>query len=116
MNDLSRLADMAEILGALVVIGGLIFAMLQMRNIRQQRRELAAIELFRFFANPEFNRAYEQILKLPNGLSTADIEARHAGMEHCAMLIMNSLTLDSNCLRSLLDCSTSRSFLMSRSR
>ena len=91
MNDLSRLADMAEILGALVVIGGLIFAMMQMRNFRQQRRELAAIELFRFFANPEFNRAYEQILKLPDGLSTADIEARHAGMEHCAMLICTTM-------------------------
>ena len=91
MSDLSRLADMAEILGALVVIGGLIFAMMQMRNFRQQRRELAAIELFRFFANPEFNRAYEQILKLPDGLSTADIEARHAGMEHCAMLICTTM-------------------------
>ena len=91
MNDLSRLADMAEILGALVVIGGLLFAIMQMRNIRQQRRELAAIELFRFFANPEFNRAYEQILKLPDGLSTADIEARQAGMEHCAMLICTTM-------------------------
>ena len=35
MTDLSRLANMAEILGAMVVIGGLIFAVLQMRNIRQ---------------------------------------------------------------------------------
>lgn len=91
MNDLSRLADMAEILGALVVIGGLLFAIMQMRNIRQQRRELAAIELFRFFANPEFNRAYEQLLKLPDGSSAADIEARQAIMEQCAMLICTTM-------------------------
>ena len=77
MTDLSRLADMAEILGALVVIGGLMFAVLQMRNIRQQRRELAAIELFRSFGNPEFNKAYEKVMKLPDGLSAAKIEARH---------------------------------------
>ena len=57
MTDLSRLADMAEILGSLVVVGGLMFAVLQMRNIRQQRRELAAIELFRSFGHPEFNKA-----------------------------------------------------------
>jgi hypothetical protein len=91
MNDLSRLADMAEILGALVVVGGLIFAIMQMRNIRQQRRELAAIELFRFFANPEFNKAYERILKLPDGLSTEEIKVLHPGMEHCAMLICTTM-------------------------
>ncbi len=91
MTDLSRLADMAEILGALVVIGGLIFAILQMRNIRQQRRELAAIELFRFFGNAEFNRAYEKIMKMPNGLSTAEIEARHPDHEHYAMLICTTM-------------------------
>jgi hypothetical protein len=91
MTDLSRLADMAEILGALVVIGGLMFAVLQMRNIRQQRRELAAIELFRFFGNPEFNRAYEKIMKMPDGLNTAEIEARHPDLEHFAMLICTTM-------------------------
>lgn len=91
MDDLSRLADMAEILGALVVVGGLIFAVMQMRNIRQQRRELAAIELFRFFGNPEFNRAYETVLKLPDGLTPSEIEARRPDMEHCAMLISTTM-------------------------
>jgi hypothetical protein len=91
MTDLSRLADMAEILGALVVIGGLIFAVMQMRNIRQQRRELAAIELFRFFGNAEFNKAYAQIMKLPDGLSTEEIEVMHPGLENYAMLICTTM-------------------------
>jgi len=91
MSDLSRLADMAEILGALVVVGGLMFAVLQMRNIRQQRRELAAIELFRSFGNPEFNKAYEKVIKLPDGLSAAEIEARHPDLEHYAMLISTTM-------------------------
>ncbi len=91
MTDLSRLADMAEILGALVVIGGLIFAVLQMRNIRQQRRELAAIELFRFFGNAEFNGAYQRILHLPDGLSAAELEAKYPGRELCAMLICTTM-------------------------
>lgn len=91
MTDLSRLANMAEILGALVVVSGLIFAVLQMRNFRQQRRELAAIELFRSFGNPEFNKAYERVIRLPNGLSTAEIEVKHPGLEHCAMLICTTM-------------------------
>lgn len=91
MTELSRLADLAEILGALVVIGGLIFALLQMRNFRQQRRELAAIELFRFFGNPEFNRAYDCVLKLRSGLSAAEIEAQEPDVSNCAMLICTTM-------------------------
>ena len=58
MDELATLANMAEILGVIIIIGGLFFAVLQMRQIRQQRRELAAIELFRFFGNPKFTEAY----------------------------------------------------------
>lgn len=91
MTDLSRLADMAEILGALVVIGGLGFAILQMRQYRQQRRELAAIELFRSFSNPEFNKAYRNILNLPIGLNAAEIEEQFPELEQCAMLICTTM-------------------------
>ncbi len=91
MDDLSRLANMAEILGALVVVGGLVFAVMQMRNIRQQRRELAAIELFRFFGNPDFNRAYECILKMPDGLSAEEFESRGPSMGRNAMLICTTM-------------------------
>ena len=58
MDELATLANMAKIFGVIIVIGGLFFAVLQMRQIRQQRRELAAIELFRFFGNPKFTEAY----------------------------------------------------------
>lgn len=91
MSELSRLADMAEILGALVVIGGLIFAMLQMRNFRQQRRELAAIELFRSFGKPEFNRAYESVLNLPDGLGAKELDVQFPGRSTCVMLICTTM-------------------------
>lgn len=91
MTDLSRLANMAEILGALVVIGGLVFAVMQMRSLRQQRRELAAIELFRSFGNANFNKAYETILALPEGLSRAELVAREPTGHGCAMLICTTM-------------------------
>ncbi len=53
MTDLQSLANIAEILGVLIVIGGMCSAMLQMRQFRQQRRELAVIELFRSFCEPQ---------------------------------------------------------------
>jgi hypothetical protein len=87
MNELSRLANIAEIVGVTIVVGGLFFAMLQMRQIRQQRRELAAIELFRFFGNPKFTAAYKLILRQPDGLTAEELRAREPGLEDAAMLI-----------------------------
>lgn len=87
MNKLSTLANIAEILGVLIVVAGFYFAVLQMRHFRQQRREHAAIELFRFFGNPKFAEAYQVILQLPDGLSAEDIRARQGKVEDAAMMI-----------------------------
>jgi hypothetical protein len=91
MTELSILANMAEILGVLIVIGGLFFALLQMRHLRQQRRELAAIELFRFFASPSFTEAYRTVLHLPDGMSSEDIKKDSVETENAAMLISTTM-------------------------
>jgi hypothetical protein len=73
VTDLSTLANMAEIFGAAVVVGGLIFAVVQMHHYRQQRRETAAIELLRSFHNPEFSRSLRAVLALPKGVTRSDL-------------------------------------------
>jgi hypothetical protein len=87
MTDLTFIANMAEILGVIIVIGGLLFAMLQTRQFRQQRREMAAIELLRFFGSPRFADAYRAILQMPDGMSAEDIRAAPGELEKSAMLI-----------------------------
>jgi hypothetical protein len=87
MDELSSIANLAEIIGVVIVVGGLYFAMLQMRQTRQQRRELAAIELFRFFGNPQFTAAYKMVLRLPDNLTAEDIRNREPDLEDAAMLI-----------------------------
>ncbi len=91
MTDLQSLANVAEILGVLIVIGGVFFALLQMRQFRQQRRDLAAIELFRFFASPKFTEAYRTVLHLPDDMSAEDIRANEAKIEDAAMLISTTM-------------------------
>lgn len=91
MTELSMFANMAEILGVIIVIGGLYFAVLQMRQIREQRRELAAIELFRFFASPRFTQAYRTILHMPDDMSAEDIRIKEVKLEDAAMLISNTM-------------------------
>lgn len=85
------LANIAEILGIFIVIGGLFFALLQMRHLRQQRRELAAIELFRFFASPEFTEAYRSVLHMPDGMSAEDIRTSKSQLENSAILISTTM-------------------------
>ena len=91
MTDITTLASYAEVIGAAIVIGGLYFAVLQMRQLRQQRRELAAIELFRFFANPSFVSAYRRVLTLPDGLSAEDIRSGEDNLHDAAALISNTM-------------------------
>ncbi len=91
MTDLSRLADMAEIFAAIVVIGGLFFAWIQLRHTRQQRRELAAIELFRSFGNPQFSEAFRCVLDLPDGLNRNDLMNAYPNAEDHAMLIATTM-------------------------
>jgi hypothetical protein len=78
MTNSLRLANMADIFSAVVVIGGIIFAVLQMRQTRQQRREMAAIKLFRSFVSPEFADACRTVLHFPES-------------ERCAMLICTTM-------------------------
>jgi hypothetical protein len=91
MTDLSRLANMAEIFSAIIVIGGIIFAVIQMRQTRQQRRELAAIELFRSFGSPAFNDAYRKVLRYPDGLTMKQLQEDYPDGEQSAMLICTTM-------------------------
>jgi hypothetical protein len=81
MENLAILANIAEIVGAIIVVVGLLFAVLQMRQIQQQRRELAAIELFRFFGNPLFTRAFNRVLHMPDKLTAKKMRQDEQGLE-----------------------------------
>lgn len=85
------LANLAEILGLFIVVSGFYFAVLQMRQIRQQRREFAAIEVFRFFGNPKFTEAYLLVLHLPDHTSAEDIRTKQVKLADAAMLICSTM-------------------------
>lgn len=91
MTDLSRLANLAEILSAIIVVGGIFFAIVQVRQTRQQRRELAAIELFRSFGSPQFAEAYRMVLRFPDGLTATDLKQKYPQGDEFAMLISTTM-------------------------
>ena len=93
MADLSSLANLAEIFGAFVVVGGLGFAVIQMQHYRQQRRETAAIELLRSFQNPEFSRSLRAVLTLPKGVRKNELKECSDGDKNAIMVVV--LTFES---------------------
>jgi hypothetical protein len=91
--DLQTLANIAEIAGGIIVLGGAVFAVVELMHLRRQRRELATIELARSFESPEFARALRQVLSLPAGLSFKEVRERGAEFEDAATLV--TLTIES---------------------
>jgi hypothetical protein len=85
--NLETLANFAEILGAIVVVGGVAFAVIQIRQFRRQRLEIASIELVRSFQSPEFTRAHTFLLTLPNGVSAEELRQRSGDAEAFAMVV-----------------------------
>jgi hypothetical protein len=71
--DLNTLANLAEIIGVVTIVGGLWFAVIELMNARRQRRDMATIELARVFDNPEFDRALLLVLSLPSGIGTEEL-------------------------------------------
>jgi uncharacterized membrane protein YagU involved in acid resistance len=93
LMDLNNAANLAEILGAIIVVGGFAFAIIQLAHFRAQRRDTAALELARSVQNPEFAHALRLILSIPPGLTADELRAKGSQFEDAAMLV--SLTLES---------------------
>lgn len=79
-STLVLLATLAEILGGLAVIGGVVFGVVQIRQYRRQRVDSAAIELMRSMLTDHFIRTYRMLYALPDGLSVS--EFREMGQEY----------------------------------
>ena len=87
MADLATLANIAEILGALTIVGGVVFAVFQIREFRSQRREAVAVELIRSFHDPQFAHAVNLIRELPDGVSAEELRSREPEFERAAVMV-----------------------------
>lgn len=55
---LGQIANIAEIFGALLVVIGIFFALVEIRHLRRQRRETPTMEIIRAFQSPEFTSPF----------------------------------------------------------
>ena len=87
MTDLETLANLAEVFGALTIIGGLLFAVIQVRQYRQQLRETATLELMNRFQTPEFAQAFRTLRSLRDDVPSSELNADNPETEAAAMFV-----------------------------
>jgi hypothetical protein len=72
--SLADLANLAETVGIFAILFGIAFGLIQLRQARIQRRELAILECARSFEDKDFTEAYRLISELSPGMSKADFD------------------------------------------
>jgi hypothetical protein len=72
--SLSDVAHIAEIVGIFGVLFGIAFGLVQLKQHRIQRRELALLECARSFEDEDFTEAYRLISELPAAITKAALD------------------------------------------
>lgn len=67
------ISTLANIINAMAVTAGVIFAAAQIRYYRQRRQRDAMLELVRSFQSPAFTSALRRVLSLPDGANAEKI-------------------------------------------
>lgn len=87
LTDLSTLANLARIAGAVAVISGIVFGLIQIRHYRQQRHMVAAVQLVNSFQSAGFNTALRKIWSLPDDASLAELQKLGQNWEDAAFQV-----------------------------
>lgn len=84
---LQQAANIAEILGSITIVGGILFGLFQLREYRRQRLGAVAGELMRTFYSPDFGDAIALVRTLPDGISNAEIKKKDPEYEKAAVIL-----------------------------
>lgn len=88
---LQALANIAEIFGALLVIVGVLFGLLEIKHYRQQRQETAAMEIVRAFQSQAFTRALRLVMDFEQECKECREESMPRELQDAAMLVSTTL-------------------------
>ena len=82
---LSEIASLVEIVGIVAIVSGIAFGLVQLRQNREQTRNLAIHELAASFESRDFTEAYRLLADLDDGMSADEINA--LGDEYIAAVL-----------------------------
>ena len=88
--SLETMAAIAEIVGMITVLTGLIFGMVQIRAHRTNQRSVVATSLAKTFYDEAFARALVLLQNLPDGASAEQIEQAGREYREAAVIVCTS--------------------------
>lgn len=89
--NLQNLANVAEIFGALLVVFGVVFGLIEIRHYRQQRQEAAAMEIMRAFQSYDFTKALRLVMEYEQECLQCHEETMPQNLLNAAMLVSTTL-------------------------
>ena len=73
--------------GNLAITVGIIIAIIQVKQNRKQRKEMAAFEIFKSWQTPEFTEALNEIQYLPDHVTINELRDSNPKMDSYAYLV-----------------------------
>ena len=89
--DLQTLANVAEIFGALLVVFGVLFGLLEIRHYREQRQETASMEIMRAFQSPDFTRSLRLVMNYEQECRKCSESSMSQELQDAALLVSTTL-------------------------
>lgn len=89
IDALTTYAALAEIFGAVAIVGGGLFALVQLSEYRKRRRTQAAAELCRRFVEADLARSIILLRSMPDGAGIEEYQARGPEYEQAAQIVGN---------------------------
>ena len=85
--NLQTLANIAEIFGAVLVLTGVFFGLMEVRHYRQQRQETASMEIMRAFQSVDFTKALRMVMDYEQECRQCGEETIPQELQDAAMLV-----------------------------
>ena len=85
--DLETVSSVSQIIGTVTIVGGTVFGLIQLSELKKQRRDAVAGELMRSFMDSDLAQAITIIRELPDGVSADELRNAGPEAERAAVLI-----------------------------
>jgi hypothetical protein len=92
MNDLTLndWADLAEVVSALSIVGGLLYGYVQIRYFQKQQLDTVATNLAQTFYSKDLAQAIALLQELPDGVGVEEMRARGSKYTEAAVIVTTS--------------------------
>ena len=90
--ELETISSISQIVGTATIVGGMVFGLIQLSELKKQRRDAVAAELMHTFMGAELANALTILRGLPDGASADDLRRHGPDAEKAAVLPPSQLS------------------------